>query len=141
MSAESDQESRARLDEAMSTRAADLGLRWNKVAEQAGMTYGNLHKIRTGAITITDLAERGIERALSWTKGSVARVLAGGDPTPIQMEKPPLTKKQQAVKLAYLANIRDHGPDEAFLMLLQDIKRLNIEEERQRQTGEHIDVT
>lgn len=139
--AEGDKQSRARLDKVMTERVEDLDLLWNKVAELAGMTYGNLHKIRTGAISVTSRAKRGIERALQWQKGSVDAILAGRDPKPIQMDKPPLTERQQALKLAYLANIRDHGPDEAFRMLLEDIARLNAEDVRQRQTGEHIDVT
>jgi hypothetical protein len=139
--AEGDKESRARLDAVMTERAEELDLLWNKVAERAGMTYANLHKIRTGAISITNRAKRGIERALQWQKGSVDAILAGRDPKPIQMDKPPLTERQQALKLSYLANVRDLGPDEAFRILLEDIARLNAEEVRQGQTDEHIDVT
>jgi len=135
MSTESEQERRKLLDKAMNRRRVDLGLRWNEVADRAGMTYGNLHKIRSGATTLTDLAVRGIERALQWPPGSVEGILAGGDPTPLQMDKPPLTQEQQALRLIYLAWERDHGPEKALRMLHDEVDRLNTERARERPAG------
>lgn len=134
--AEGDKESRARLDKVMTARAEDLDLLWNQVADQAGMSYGNLHKIRTGAISITSRAKRGIERALQWERGSVDNVLAGRDPTPIQMDQPPLTPRQQAIMQLYRQNKRDRGPAVAQQMLEEDVARINaVFEEEERPTG------
>lgn len=78
---------RERLDEAMKERRKELRIQWNRVAELAGMTYGNLHKIRTGQIAISEDAAYGLEIALQWTHGSIDAVLAGGTPTKIDEAK------------------------------------------------------
>lgn len=122
MDAESDQDARARLNEAMSERRLDLGLRWNQVSDRAGMTYGNLHKIRIGAIAITDEAKRGLERALQWQKGSIDAILAGKTPTPIQMDESPLTDDELiTVHRFYLRKYRN--PREAMKRLREDLNR------------------
>lgn len=139
MNAESDtqgdKESRARLDKVMTARAEDLDLLWTQVAERAGMTYGNLHKIRTGATSLTNRAKRGIERALKWQRGSVDTVLTGRDPTPIQVDKTPLTPRQEALLQIYHDNIRDRGPAAALRMLREDVARINAELEEERPAG------
>jgi hypothetical protein len=70
-----------RLDTAMDRRRRQLRLRWKQVADRAGMTYSNLHRIRTGQITLTDFARDGVEDALQWEHGSVAAILDGAEPT------------------------------------------------------------
>lgn len=80
----SSETSRARLDRLMSDRRAQLGKLWNEVAADAGLTKEGLRAIRRGeTIAIQPGSKRGIEDALSWERGSVDRILAGGDPTPV----------------------------------------------------------
>lgn len=49
-------------------------MRWKQVADVAGMTYSHMHKIRRGQTPVTDLAARGIERALDWPQGRVGEI-------------------------------------------------------------------
>lgn len=132
---------RERLARIVKRERTSRGLSVREAARLAGVDRDTW----TGVENATRLTRDGkaalMEPVVGMGPGSFEAVLAGGDPTPIQMEKPPLTEKQQAVKRTYLANVRDRGPDEAFRILLEDIARLNAEEVRQSQTGEHIDVT
>lgn len=64
----------------MNARRADLDMTWKDVAEKGGLTTETLRQVRLGDSDIRELTKRGIERALSWTQGSVDAVLAGGHP-------------------------------------------------------------
>lgn len=75
---------RKRLAKLMDDRRADLRLRWDEVAELAGVTYETLRQVRYGAGEIRILTKRGIEEALQWERGSIDAILAGGDPRPAQ---------------------------------------------------------
>lgn len=65
----------------MEDRRVSLGLRWADVADLAGTTTETLRQARFGDGEIRPLTRRGIEDALGWARGSVAAVLAGGQPT------------------------------------------------------------
>lgn len=74
-------EARQRLDEAFKAQRIELRLRWVELADRARMTVTNLSFIRNGKIAITDLAAANLEDAFEWERGSIAAVLAGGEPT------------------------------------------------------------
>lgn len=77
-------EARQRLADLMEARRRELRLRWQDVAEAAGLALKTLHSVRTGNSGIAALTETGIEDALRWRRGSVSRVIAGGDPAPLE---------------------------------------------------------
>ncbi|WP_242890120.1 hypothetical protein [Actinomadura litoris] len=76
-----DEIARARLDQLMDTRRAELRLRWKDVAARAGLTTEGLRNVRGGRGEIRSLTKRGIEEALGWTSGSIDSILGGGEPT------------------------------------------------------------
>jgi hypothetical protein len=69
-----------RLARLINERRLDLGLRWDQLADAVGVTEVTLRTMRRTNSVPRELNERGLELALGWTPGSVARVLAGGEP-------------------------------------------------------------
>jgi transcriptional regulator with XRE-family HTH domain len=66
----------------MEARRKELRLRWRDVADLAGISYETLRTIRRGQYDgMRPLTESGIEQALKWSAGSLAVILAGGNPT------------------------------------------------------------
>lgn len=77
---------RERLAELMEERRKDLRLRWQDVAETAGLSLKTLHSVRTSDKGMAQLTKTAIEDALRWEHGSVDLILAGGDPVPSAAE-------------------------------------------------------
>ena len=73
---------RARLAALMDERRLELRLTWQDVADRGGISLRALANARTGDAEIRPLTQAGIEGGLQWERGSVARILAGGDPVP-----------------------------------------------------------
>lgn len=69
-----------RLDELMTARADQLGLKWHQIAEQAGISRDTLHRVRTGTDTVRSLTKAAIERVLRWAPGSIDNIVNGGEP-------------------------------------------------------------
>lgn len=76
------QEPHKRLDDALSDRRLDLGMRWNQVAQAAGVSPEALRAIRRGSYRPSPDTARALDNALRWEPGSVQAVLDGGEPTP-----------------------------------------------------------
>lgn len=72
-----------RLDTLMDRRRLELGLRWRGVAERSGLTQQTLLQLRKGN-PVSDHTIAAAEAALEWRSGSIAEILHGGDPTPVQ---------------------------------------------------------
>ena len=73
----------------MERRRLDLGLTWREAAEAGSISYEVIRAIRNGNGQIRPLSKRGIEVGLHWEGGSVDRILAGGDPVPVEAIPPP----------------------------------------------------
>lgn len=65
----------------MDERRGELGLTWDQVAEQAGLSTETLYRAASGR-SMRTTTKKGIERALRWRNGAVDAILAGGKPTP-----------------------------------------------------------
>lgn len=76
---------RQQLAQHMDARRSALGKRWADVAADAGLTTEGLRTIRKSDADIRPLSKQGIERALGWAQGSVDAILAGGEPTLINV--------------------------------------------------------
>ena len=76
-------EARGRLASLMDDRRLELRLRWRDVAEAGGISYEALRDVRNGTGGIRRLTEHAIEAGLQWESGSVASILAGGEPVDI----------------------------------------------------------
>lgn len=72
-----------RLAQLMEERRLDLGLRWNDVAAESGMSVEGLRAMRRDGAVPRPLNQRGIEKALRWERGSIDRILQGEDPVPV----------------------------------------------------------
>lgn len=67
-------------------RRAELGMRWQDLAEAAGVSRQRLYEIRdsgSASSRMRTTTKKKIERALQWERGSIDAILRGGDPTPI----------------------------------------------------------
>ncbi len=82
-------ETRKRLATFMDQRRLDLRLTWREVAETGGISYEALRAARNGEGGMRPLTQAAIENGLQWERGSVARILAGGDPVPLRPAAPP----------------------------------------------------
>ncbi|MFI1002030.1 helix-turn-helix domain-containing protein [Streptomyces galbus] len=111
-----------RLDAAMNERRLALHRTWREVAEAARITYEALRAIRRGDSKPTQLTARGLDGALDWEAGSVLKVLAGGQPTPLadenstaEDESPALTAELALAQRLLAATVRemDLTPEEA----------------------------
>lgn len=72
-----------RLDEHMDARRLDLRMTWREVADAASISPETIRAVRRGDNVPGDITRRGLEDALRWEPGSINRILAGGDPTPL----------------------------------------------------------
>lgn len=73
-----------RLDQAMNARRIELGLNWRDIAERAEVSYESLRRIRKGDYRPSTLAAHRLDAALKWARGSVEKVLDGGNPIPLE---------------------------------------------------------
>ncbi|HMH90148.1 MAG TPA: hypothetical protein VK586_03590 [Streptosporangiaceae bacterium] len=64
----------------MNQRRLDLGLTWNQVSGRSGMSAEGIRFTRRNDAVPRELNQRGIEKALQWAPGSVAAIVAGGEP-------------------------------------------------------------
>lgn len=69
----------------MNERRGELGLRWEDVAERAGVSPQTLYRI-SDPNRIRVGTRKGIERALRWQSGSIESIAEGGEPTPLPDE-------------------------------------------------------
>ncbi|MGI8447561.1 MAG: hypothetical protein ACR2MP_10370 [Streptosporangiaceae bacterium] len=67
----------------MNERRLALGLRWDQLADAAGVPEAALRTMRRTGSVPRELTQRGLEKALGWERGSVRLILAGGEPTRI----------------------------------------------------------
>lgn len=140
---EPDREAPGRLGAAMDKRRLEMRppLKWNQVAERAGMSIGHLSRIRKGEALPSDLAASQIESALEWESGTVARIT--GDES---IDTGPSGDTPPAPALPFdLADIKDPSPAEAAMLeyiaaMEQQIRRINekvdamaAERERERE--------
>lgn len=84
-----------RLDHAMNERRLDLDMKWNDLAEAAGIKPESLRAIRRGDHGPSDLTARRLDDALRWQRGSVKRILDdAGEPTPLPELRRELTTSE-----------------------------------------------
>lgn len=76
------------IDDLMNARRIELGLRWEEVAERAGIRRSTLHNVRRGKPTKIN-TDRAIEDVLQWERGSLEAIRHGGKPAPLH--RPPDT--------------------------------------------------
>ncbi|AZV00692.1 immunity repressor [Gordonia phage Lilas] len=78
----------ARLGDLVRQRRAELGLTQKEVHQAGGPTDTTLTKIENGEWTPGNRKNtlRKLDVGLAWVPGSAARVLAGGEPTPLLLE-------------------------------------------------------
>lgn len=81
-------ESLQRLAGHIERRITELGLEYAEVARLADFSIEVLRKMRHG-IKARGSTYRKLERALQWAQGSVAAILAGGEPMPVGVDDTP----------------------------------------------------
>lgn len=120
------------LDGYIAERRRLLGLSQSRAATLAGASRTSWVAWEKGTATPEDYSYVKIERALEWQPGSVAGILAGGEPTPIPEPEPiPIDPDLERAKEAYKVWIRkyptqaeaDAKLDEYIRMLLAERKR------------------
>lgn len=153
-------EARQLLDQAMTLRRKVIRKKWTDIAEQAGMKYQSLHRLRTNAeVGLTDLAVVGIEDAMNWSRGTLGAVMDGTltpeaaaslpvvatvwSTAPLRParrgRKPldPLTSSPDEI-VAFLEEVRDRFGEEEYRELYQgtlEVQRLAEEQKRKAVTS------
>lgn len=84
-----------RLAAYIERRIAELGLEYAEVARLAEFSIEVLRKMRHG-ISVRPSTYRKLERALKWEHGSVAAILEGGEPTPLDETQGAEQRPQEA---------------------------------------------
>lgn len=118
-------EPHVRLAQYIERRIAELALEYAEVCRRAEISDETLIKIRKG-IKARSSTYRKLERALQWEQGSIAAILAGSEPTALEMrdtpsppegepDLPPLEQELELAQRLLAATIREMNlsPDEA----------------------------
>ncbi|MGW1039365.1 hypothetical protein [Streptomyces sp. NPDC002547] len=128
---------RIRLAQHIEHRITELALEYAEVCRRAEISDETLGKIRKG-MNARGSTYLKLERALDWAQGSVAAILAGGEPTPLGMpagervgtksEPSPLDQELELLRRAIAAMAKELGlspdeTDEAYRRARQDIER------------------
>ena len=74
---------RQHLTKHMEARQQDLGDTWDTIAARGLTNAETLRQVRRGDRPIRRTTQRAVEAGLLWAEGSVAAILAGGDPAPL----------------------------------------------------------
>lgn len=73
------------LTQHMEARREELGERWTVIAERGGTSKETLRAVRKKETRVIRVeTRRAIDDGLFWQRGSVAEILRGGQPTPIE---------------------------------------------------------
>lgn len=110
-------EQRERLSTLMEDRRLALGLSWREVAQRADLAYETVRALRTGDGGVQSLTAANLDRALQWQTGSVERILAGGDPLPMERAEDggprwaSLTPRERQLALAFIEFMRQRGAE------------------------------
>jgi hypothetical protein len=115
---------RQRLARLMDERREELGLHWNEVAEDAGITKEGLRSVRFEVRQIRPKTKRGLERALDWDAGSFDRILEGGDPVTTEFKGLALMKNESD---QYAAIHVKHENPETVSKLVRMVKEMGRE--------------
>lgn len=118
-------EPRVRLAQHIERRISTLALEYAEVCRRAGISDETLSKVRKGMRARSSTYTR-LEGALSWERGSIASILEGGEPTPMDAppdrtaaartsELPPLERELALAQRLLAATIREMNlsPEEA----------------------------
>lgn len=95
-----------RLNRLMNERRVELGLQWQTVAALANITTSTLGAVRRGDNEPTELTMRGLETALRWKRGSVAKIYAFQDPEPLEPSGASVTSSAEEDLRIALENLR-----------------------------------
>src|ERR1039457_1914194 len=99
-------EARTRLAQRMNARRIDLGLRWADVAAIGGVSAETLRAGRRDLGPLRDLTKAAIENGLQWQRGSVDRIIGGGEPA-VRDDIPALPPLSISERRRVLALIQD----------------------------------
>lgn len=115
-------------------RRADLGLDTVQLAAKMGTSRQWLIDLRNGKITRPRATtRRAIERALDWEQGSVAEILAGGEPTPLPEPEDIATMSMDDLTEAFTELAKDLSDEELLAVMT---KALAIRRQaREREAG------
>lgn len=114
-------------------RRVELGMTLDEVAVASGLTTEGIRLIATGARTPRALTQRKLERGLRWRPGSVAAILAGGAPIPLELddalhEHAGSTADNEAVVREQFRRLRRQLPREEFVRVVnEELARLRAE--------------
>lgn len=122
-------EPRTRLDQAMTDRGLKIKKRWVQIATEAGISTAALGAIRRGEYKPSPHTARRLEDAFQWSHGSIDAILAGGDPTPVEGERPDIDPDEAEILALNL-------PDEDKEFYVEQIRAIKT---HARRTAERAD--
>jgi transcriptional regulator with XRE-family HTH domain len=121
-----------RLGQAMRSRRLYLGLSVHQAARIAGVARNTWSGAETASRQLTERNHAGVERALYWSPGSVAAILAGRDPIELpDAITASAARRVRATESDVVDAIWNSGlPDEYKLELVDELTRGRREAER-----------
>jgi transcriptional regulator with XRE-family HTH domain len=116
----------SQLADAIDARRLDMDLTWRELATLANISATTFDNIRAGRVPRARTRRR-IEDALSWSHGSINRILSGGEPTmaaadaePRRRPAPdPLTASTEEI-IEFLDEVREVEGEDAYRELLAE---------------------
>lgn len=137
-----------RLAQHVERRITELALEYAEVCRLAGISDQTLIGIRKG-LKSRGTTYRKLEGALQWEQGSIAAILAGGEPTPaVKTESgdtdatvTQLSSNGERVRRVVQAMAREWGlkpqeMDEVLRLVRQDLQRVEPDEDEAEDPGD-----
>lgn len=121
------------------SRRVELGMTLDEVATAAGLTTEGIRLITNGTRTPRPLTQGKLERGLQWRPGSIAAILAGDAPLPLEFddalrERRGTDADNEALVREQFRRLRRQLPREEFVRVVnEELARLRVEHtERER---------
>lgn len=115
-----------RIDAALDERRIELGLLWDDVATAAHVSYETLRNIRRGRPSRA-LNKANLERALKLQRGSIDRLVAGGDIVPLDEGESVVSRNARAEVERRLARVKARYPAE-YELIMRAVRALDDEQ-------------
>ncbi|MEV4093853.1 hypothetical protein [Streptosporangium saharense] len=138
-SIEPENDARLRLDQAMNDRRLSLRMKWHEVAEKAKISVPTLKRVRTGPGSITDWAARGLEEALEWPQGEVARILAADETPAEQGEEEAPRYSDPGLQAIWEAPGLSEAEKQAAITLIEAMRSVSAPQAQGRGWGQRTD--
>lgn len=122
------------LDQMLDERRLELNMRWDDVADAAGISYETLRAFRKGRPTRA-LTRSKIERALQLQPGSIERAPSAGKLAPLESAQQSISDSVRAEVERRLSKVKKRFPEE-YSLAMRVVDTVNDDDLRRVVTDE-----